>query len=105
MLDHLFPGLTGLEVILDESMVVKKWVFPKDRFVQWGPEDEAYCRFAHYGHEEKIPCSTIYRIENKLVCHPYMWQRLKEEIDKQNVTHMSQEVFVPEMPAAFFATF
>ncbi len=47
----------------------KVWVFPPDRFVQWGPEDESFCRVAGYGREEErtetihIPTAIIDRVE------------------------------------------
>lgn len=36
----------------------KIWEFPKDRFVEWGPEDESYCRLAGYGKEIEAICYT-----------------------------------------------
>lgn len=30
------------------------WVFPKNRFVQYGPSDERWCRFFGIGREEEV---------------------------------------------------
>ena len=49
------------ELPLEVSHYAKtpKWIFPEDKYVEWGPEDESYCRAAGYGHEEQVPCGYI----------------------------------------------
>jgi hypothetical protein len=37
----------------------KVWVFPPDRFVQYGPEDEWWARKYGFGHEEVQLCRVV----------------------------------------------
>jgi len=36
------------------GVVVKRWVFPPDRFVKYGPEDESWARCFSFGHEVAV---------------------------------------------------
>ena len=56
----------------------RKWIFPKDRFVEWGPEDESYCRFAGFGHEQITYES--FRLGDTLVLHPSVAKELRRQI-------------------------
>jgi hypothetical protein len=62
---HLFPPdgakgidampFIGIEIRFSEVMPkwVKKWVFPKERFWEYEPSDEKWCRQLGIGHEEE----------------------------------------------------
>lgn len=36
-----------------------RWRFPEDRFVEYGFEDESYCRAAQYGEEVNEPQTVV----------------------------------------------
>jgi hypothetical protein len=46
--------MNGHVVSLSYQTRRKVWRFPKDRFVEYGPEDESYCRLAGFGREEEV---------------------------------------------------
>lgn len=43
---------------------VRRWQFPKERFVTYGPEDESWCRF--FGIGEEVDVQEILELPN---CH------------------------------------
>jgi hypothetical protein len=49
--------LYGTPIHVSEHVVEKVWVFPKDRFVEYEPSDEWWCRKYGFGHEETAPPS------------------------------------------------
>lgn len=69
--------LLGFEVFLDQAMVDRKWIFPADRFVEYGTEDEGWARSCGFGHEEVVPQNTIIRRGNAVYMHPTLLERLK----------------------------
>lgn len=64
-LDPLGGGLWSLTIIQD----VKVWVFPSDRFIEYGPEDEWWARRLSFGHEEirertiHVPRAIVNRVD------------------------------------------
>lgn len=77
------PLLFGIPLIIDEN-IPGPWEFPKDRFVEYGPEDEWWARKYGFGRELKGKPSC-YKIGNKLVCnqafiHSLMPRAAKAEI-------------------------
>lgn len=38
----------------------KCWVFPKERFFEWEPDDEASCRFLGIGHDGQKTITELY---------------------------------------------
>lgn len=72
--------LSGFRVVLDKYLPKEfKWIFPKDRFVEWRKEDESYCRWAGYGHEVELP--VIWVVGDMYVVNEVAYkeiQKLKE---------------------------
>lgn len=73
----------GLEVVTDDTMTVKRWVFPERRFVEYGPEDEGWARRLGFGHEVTEPSKTVYRVYNRLYMHPTTLEALKQHLDRE----------------------
>lgn len=65
----------GLRVTVSEYALVRRWVFPVERFVQYGPEDERWCRYFGIGHEVTEP--GAYQVGDTLVVHPVVWAALE----------------------------
>lgn len=57
--------LYGQSCTLTFTHKKKRWVFPYDRFVEYGPEDEGWARFVGFGHEEEV-VETV-RIPNVVI--------------------------------------
>lgn len=56
--------MTGYYAKVTIVLKEKRWVFPKDRFVEYEPKDEVWARALGYGHEENrrevvLPCTMI----------------------------------------------
>lgn len=79
----LYPNtghtLHRLDVCLDKSMTETKYQPPKERFVEYGPED-AWLAVYGIGRMVEVPSPAIYRIGKKLVMHPATWDRIKKVI-------------------------
>lgn len=71
-------SLYGFQVVTDPNMVDRVWVFPKERFVEYEPKDEGWCRKLGIGHEEVRPKPEVVRVGRTLVMHPQTWERLCE---------------------------
>lgn len=67
--------LSGLPVVVDELALRRVWVFPRDRFIEYGPEDEGWCRALGLGREESRPGAFL--VNGTLVVHPAAWEALK----------------------------
>jgi hypothetical protein len=80
--------LYGTPVRVSEHVVEKVWVFPKDRFVEYEPSDEWWCRKYGFGHEEVRP--AVMRVGNDLHFHPVRWQQFCEQAE------LEVENFPPE---------
>jgi hypothetical protein len=73
----------GLKIIESRQLPYKDhWIFPKDRFVEWGPEDESYCRFAGFGRIHRV--YETFRGVNSLLIHPDTLAQLKKETAARN---------------------
>jgi hypothetical protein len=76
--------LYGLKVVNDYSMVDKVWVFPQDRFVEYEPKDEWWCRKYGFGHEETRPKAEVVRVGDTLYGHPTTLERVSVAMKKLN---------------------
>ncbi len=74
----------GLEVVLNENMTVKRWVFPVRRFVEYGPEDEGWARRLGYGREVTEPSKECIRLGDTLHMHPATWEAVKRHLEAEN---------------------
>jgi hypothetical protein len=61
-------------------MTNRVWEFPKDRFVEYGPEDLSWAKACNYGRWVTKPMHTAYRVLDTLVMHPELWDRIKKMI-------------------------
>jgi hypothetical protein len=75
--------LYGLNVVTDQNMVEKVWVFPQDKFVEYEPKDEWWCRKYGFGHEETRPQQQVVRVGDTLVMHPATLDLLVKDMDEQ----------------------
>jgi hypothetical protein len=74
-----YDSMYGLKVVTDEKMVDRVWVFPKDRFVEYEPKDEWWCRKYGFGHEEVRPKQEVVRVGDTLCMHPAVWKQMGEQ--------------------------
>ncbi len=77
---HVFAGrMTGISVMQDEHAVAreKQWRFPQERFVEYEPKDEWWCRKYGFGHEVEVDVPAMYRIGDMYVMHPKLYEQLK----------------------------
>lgn len=65
-----FPKINGLEVVFCDYLTETKKDYPKDRFIEYGPEDDWWLAKYHPGFLQTVPSQTIYRVGNKMVAHP-----------------------------------
>jgi hypothetical protein len=79
-------SLYGLKVVLDDTMTETVWVFPQDRFVEYEPKDEWWCRRYGIGHEETRPRAEAVRVGDVLYAHPTTFERISLSIKKLNET-------------------
>lgn len=72
-------AFTGIPVISDLHCVKREFRFPKDRFIEYEPKDEGWCRFFGIGREVDVPLA--YMIGGKLVAHPRIIEQIKATPD------------------------
>lgn len=72
-------NITGLQVVFDETLVEPVWEFPKERFVEYGPEDECWARRIGFGREILKPSPEAHRIGRTLVIHPDTFKAMHEK--------------------------
>lgn len=70
-----FP-LGGIKVVTDNKLYDVVWEFPKDRFIEYEPKDESWCRKLGIGKEKIVP--KAFMIGNTLVAHPIIIAELKK---------------------------
>ena len=59
-----------------------EWVFPKDKYVEWGQEDKSYCMMAEYGKWQKFQTAII--IGQDIIMHPDLLVELKKDPEGYN---------------------
>lgn len=84
--------LYGMPVVVDENAMSSVWVFPKDRFIEYGPEDEKTCRYFGIGHEEWRP--ACYQVGGKWLIHPTIWDKLIFELGAEAEPSMDDIIHV-----------
>lgn len=72
--------LYGLEVCPNSYMTKSVPVYPKDRFVEYGPEDHWWLSAVGLLRHKTVPSTDVFRVGNKLVMHPTMVDKLKAEL-------------------------
>jgi hypothetical protein len=94
--------LFGIEVRYDEMAVTMPWVFPADRYVEYGKEDEWWARKYGFGHPGPAePC--MYLVGQApgrqiLMIHPKLKEAFEREIAELNAKRPKpppQPVFDP----------
>lgn len=70
----------GYNVVVDKNILVKRWVYPKERFWEYipSPETEKWCRYFGFGHEVTEP--GIICIDNVFYVHPEIFKHIKQYI-------------------------
>lgn len=75
----------SLNVILDKNLTEDKFIYPQERFVEYGPEDIWWLEKYGFGHWEKVPSNTAYQVDNTILIHPVMWDKINEALLKLNI--------------------
>jgi hypothetical protein len=76
-------SLYGLNIHPSEHRP-KKWIFPKDRFVEYEPKDEWWCRKYGFGHESTDPMDTVILVvHGDVFMHPTQIAELKRQTKNQ----------------------
>lgn len=91
---HVTIPLDGVEVIVDPLAVTRPWIFPKERFVEYGPEDEWWARKYGFGHEGEYE-PTAFNVGGTIVVHPHILKRMREVLDERRP---SLDRFMAEKP-------
>lgn len=74
---EIFSDLYGVRVVVDADITeLPVWEFPKERFVEYGPEDESWCRCFGFGKEVRKP--ACYEINGTLYVHPQIYQKFQK---------------------------
>lgn len=75
----LFDKILGLKIVVDEHMIISRWVYPTERFWSYEPsrETEKWCRYFGFGHEVREPGAM--RTRDTLVVHPKVLAALEKE--------------------------
>ncbi len=68
--------LNGIPVTVSEFAVTKEWEFPKDRFVEYGPEDLWWAVKCGFGRWVTRP--GVMNVGGVLVVHPSIWEAVKQ---------------------------
>lgn len=69
--------VSGIKVIVDDSVQSnKKWVFPYDKYIQYGPEDLWWA--VPWGFGRWVNTPAAYEINGMVICN----KEFKEEIEK-----------------------
>jgi hypothetical protein len=71
--------LDGLKVVTSEFLP-GRWQFPYDRFVEYEPKDEWWCRKYGFGRE----VFDAVRIGDTLVVHPKMLSEINKAVKESN---------------------
>lgn len=76
-----------LVLLVSELACDKVWEFPKDRFIEYEPKDEGWCRRLGFGREVIAPKAYILKggidpitgwgSPDQLICHPLLADRIK----------------------------
>ena len=70
--------ICGMPIVEDSNLFHREWVFPKERYVEYEPKDESWCRCFGFGKERIVP--ECYRIGNTWLMHPILADQLRKEI-------------------------
>lgn len=76
-----FSPLYGLRIVPCELACETRWEFPKERFVEYEPKDESWCRKLGIGRE--VIVGHAYRVGNVLYAHPTVIDAIKEQINER----------------------
>jgi len=92
-IDNLF----GIKFVIDDNIGIhKKWVFPYDRFIEYGPEDEWWAIKDGFGHWEERRKPECYQRnvcgEWVYFCNPEFDKLLRDYTDKQNLIERKYEI-------------
>lgn len=68
--------LYGMRVVVSEHTLVRRWVFPPDRFLSCEESDVRWASVLGYGHWLYEP--GIYQAGNTLMVHPSLYERIRE---------------------------
>jgi hypothetical protein len=87
--------LHGIPVIISENIETlhscKKWEFPYDRFIEYGPEDEWWARKWGFGKEVDYTKPVAYEMKGEIHCNEKFYEMIKEfaetksEKEKRNI--------------------
>ena len=70
--------LYGLKIRVAKFCTTGKWLFPKHRFFEWEPKDEAFCRKYGIGRPEP----GCYQFGDTIIMHPEIYEQLKDVLPK-----------------------
>jgi hypothetical protein len=69
--------LLGFRIYASQFATKQVWVFPADRFVEYGPEDEWWAIKCGFGHWEDKPCAV--QIGQDLIMHPSLIEAIRRK--------------------------
>jgi hypothetical protein len=82
----------GIKIISEPLAYSTKWVFPKERFVEYEPKDESWCRYFGFGREEGPQayqlvnrCPIFGTVTHMIVAHPTIVAKLRDQVASLSV--------------------
>jgi hypothetical protein len=68
-------SFNGFRIEINELVTSRSWIFPKERFFEWEPKDEWFCKKYGIGHAGPVE-PACYQVGNTLVMHPTIYKEL-----------------------------
>lgn len=94
-----------LTLVKSEAACDRVWEFPKDRFVEYEPKDEGWCRRLGFGREVIVPKAYIvkgqvdpifgWRKPDQVICHPLLYNQILNAMRLAELPSLSAAYFNP----------
>ena len=69
--------LNGIPIVVSEHAMASKWTPPDERFIEYEPKDERWCRYFDIGTVKQEP--GCYQIGASYLMHPVIFNQIKKE--------------------------
>ena len=81
---NMADTFNGLRVHTNVLMTESKTVYPKERFVEYGSEDDWWLSYFKQPKIIQVPSRKAFRIGDAIIMHPAVWDEMKTELRRRN---------------------